>query len=109
MPPTVTFLEDAARAADNATRTPRPRLFRSTRSPRKRARRWLVVVARDEDAIHSQLRRLFANDRQVRVIFDRRADSSRNHPSVARSLSIHGFAVVVATGERPDVGGLAAG
>ena len=71
--------------------------------PRKARRRrpqgWLVVVARDEDDIHDKLRRIFAADRQTRVIFDRRANGARNHPWVARSLRLHGFAVVAAIGK----------
>jgi len=49
------------------------------------------------------------NDRQVRVIVDRRADPSVNQPSVARSPRIHGFALAPETGEHRDMGGLAAG
>lgn len=72
-------------------------------SPRKARRRrlqgWLVIVARDEDEIHAKLRRVLAGDRHTRVIFDRRASGARNHPWVARSLRIHGFAVAPAVGE----------
>ena len=57
---------------------------------------WLVIVARDEDEIHAKLQRVLAGDRQVRVIFDRRGDTSRNPPWVTRSLGLHGFAVVLA-------------
>ncbi len=76
----------------------------SARPPRRTRRRrpqgWLVIVARDEDEIHAKLRRVLAADRRTRVIFDRRASGARNHPWVARSLRIHGFAVVPAVGER---------
>jgi len=49
-----------------------------------RPRRWLVVVAREEDEIHAKLRRVLAADRHLRVIFDRRASgwSSRSCPVV---------------------------
>jgi len=66
---------------------------------RRRPRGWLVIVARDEDEIHAKLRRALAADHHTRVIFDRRASGARNHPWVARSLRIHGFAVVPAVGE----------
>ena len=69
---------------------------RKTRRPPPQG--WLVVVARDEDEIHDKLRRIFAADRHTRVIFDRRANGARNHPWVARSLRLHGFAVVPAVG-----------
>jgi hypothetical protein len=55
-------------------------------------------VARDEDEIHAKLRRVLAADQHVQLIFDRRADGSRNPPWVTRSLRIHGFAVVPAMG-----------
>ncbi len=70
--------------------------------PRKatgRPQRWLIVVARDEDEIHAKLRRVLAADRHVRVIFDRRANTSRNPAWVTRSLRIHRFAVVSAMGK----------
>jgi hypothetical protein len=63
-------------------------------------RHWLVVVAREEDQIHEKLRRVLAADRHVRVIFDRRANGSRNPPWVTRSLRLHGFAVVPAVDKR---------
>jgi hypothetical protein len=63
-----------------------------------RPQRRLVVVARDEDRIHAKLRRVFAADAPVSVIFDRRANASRNPPWLTRSLRIHGFAVVPAMG-----------
>ena len=77
----------------------------AVRLPARKARRrrpqgWLVIVARDEDEIHAKLRRVLAADRHTRVIFDRRANGARNHPWVARSLRIHGFAVVPAAGRR---------
>jgi hypothetical protein len=53
-------------------------------------------VARDEDEIHAKLQRVLAGDRHIRVIFDRRGDTSRNPPWVTRSLGLHGFAVVLA-------------
>ncbi len=53
-------------------------------------------MARDEDEIHAKLQRVLAGDRHVRVIFDRRGDTSRNPPWVTRSLCLHGFAVVLA-------------
>ena len=64
-----------------------------------RPRRWLVVVAREEDEIHAKLRRVLAADRHVRVIFDRRANAARNPPWVTGSLRIHGFAVIPAVGK----------
>jgi len=75
----------------------------TARLPARKARRrrpqgWLVIVARDEDEIHAKLRRVLAADLLTRVIFDRRANGARNHPWVARSLRIHGFAVVPAVG-----------
>jgi hypothetical protein len=82
------FVAPAPIAVRLPPRTTRPR----------RPRGWLVIVARDEDEIHAKLRRVLATDRHTRVIFDRRANGARNHPWVARSLRIHGFAVVPAAG-----------
>jgi hypothetical protein len=62
----------------------------------KQSHRWLIVVARDEDVMHAKFRRIFSADRNVCVIFDRRADDSRNRPWLNRSLRIHGFAIVAA-------------
>jgi hypothetical protein len=63
-------------------------------------------VACEEDEIHAKLRRVLAADRHVRVIFDRRANTSRNPPWLTRSLRIHGFAVVPAIGkDRQSSGG----
>jgi hypothetical protein len=63
-------------------------------------------VARDEDEIHAKLRRVRTADRHVRVIFDRRANTSRKPPWLTRSLRIHGFAVVPAIGKgRQSAGG----
>lgn len=73
--------------------------------PGRRPPHWLVIVARDEDEIHARLQRVLAGDRHVRVIFDRRGDTSRNQPWVTRSLRLHGFAVVLAARKsrsRPD-------
>ena len=64
--------------------------------PSRRPPHWLVIVARDEDNIHAKLQRVLAGDRHVRVIFDRRGDTSRNPPWVTRSLCLHGFAVALA-------------
>jgi hypothetical protein len=64
--------------------------------PGRRPPHWLVIVARDEDDIHAKLQRVLAGDRHVRVIFDRRRDTSRNPLWVTRSLCLHGFAVVLA-------------
>jgi hypothetical protein len=66
----------------------------SRKAGRRQPPGWLVIVSREEDGIHERLRRVLAADRHTRVIFDRRASAARNHPWVARSLRLHGFAVV---------------
>ncbi len=82
--------------------TKRTRALRARRRPlvtKGRPRRWLVVVAREEDEIHAKLRRVLAADRHARVIFDWRATAARNPPWVTRSLRTHGFAVIPAVGK----------
>jgi len=89
---------DSARAGWVVAEAPTAMRVPTRRARRRRPRGWLVVVARDEDEIHDKLRRIFAADRHTRVIFDRRANGARNQPWVARSLRLHGFAVVPAVG-----------
>lgn len=89
---------DSAQAGWVVAEAPTPVRLPLRKARRRRPLGWLVVVARDEDEIHDKLRRVFAADRHTRVIFDRRADGARNHPWVARSLRLHGFAIVPAVG-----------
>ena len=89
---------DSARAGWVVAEAPATMRVSPRNARRRRPRGWLVVVARDEDEIHDKLRRIFAADPRTRVIFDRRANGARNHPWVARSLRLHGFAIVPAVG-----------
>lgn len=89
---------DSAQVGSVVAPAPTAMRRRLRKAGRRRSPGWLVVVARDEDEIHERLRRLLAADRRTRVIFDRRANPARNHPWVARSLRLYGFAVVPAVG-----------
>ncbi len=91
---------DSAQAGGLVAPTPIAVRLPPRKTRRRRPQGWLVIVARDEDEIHAKLRRVLAADRHTRVIFDRRASGARNHPWVARSLRIHGFAVVPAISEK---------
>ena len=64
------------------------------RARRRPVTRWLVVVAREKDARHAQLRRVLRGDGRLRVMFDRRADGLRNPGWVNDSLRTLGFAVI---------------
>lgn len=58
------------------------------------ARRWLIVVARDQADLYAHLTQAFARDNKVRVILDRRKDDSRNSPQVAHRLRTHGAVII---------------
>jgi hypothetical protein len=56
--------------------------------------RWIVVVARGEEALYEHLARVFRDDKQVEVVLDRRKDSRTNPPWVAERLRTRGVAVI---------------
>jgi hypothetical protein len=58
------------------------------------ARRWVVLVARDESDLYEHLRRAFASDRKVQVVIDRRRDRSRNPTWVNDQLDVEGAVVI---------------
>lgn len=89
---------DSAQVGSVVAQAPTAMRLPLRKASRRRPPGWLVVVARDEDEIHEKLCRLLAAARRTRVIFDRRANPARNHPWVARSLRLHGFAIVPAVG-----------
>lgn len=58
------------------------------------ARRWLIVVARDQADLYAHLVQAFARDSKVRVVLDRRKDESRNAPYVTHRLRSHGAVII---------------
>lgn len=58
------------------------------------ARRWLIVVARDQTDLYAHLSQAFSRDSKVRVILDRRKDDSRNSPQVTHRLRTHGAVII---------------
>ena len=58
------------------------------------AKRWLIVVAREQADLFDHLVQAFSRDGKVRVILDRRKDDSRNSPHVAHRLRTHGAVII---------------
>ena len=58
------------------------------------AKRWLIIVARNQADLFTHLTQAFSHDTKVRVILDRRKDDSRNSPQLTQRLRTHGAAII---------------
>jgi hypothetical protein len=77
-----------------------PRTMKSIPDPDKHqltgqpAKRWLIVVARNQPDLYAHLVQAFSHDRKVQVILDRRKDDSRTSPHVTHRLRTHGAVII---------------
>jgi hypothetical protein len=66
------------------SRTPRP----------ERARRWIILVARDQPDLYAHLKSAFTGDHKVEVVLDRRENDSRNPAWVNERLRSQGAVII---------------
>ena len=55
---------------------------------------WIVLVARDQPALHAHLTRAFSRDQKVEIVLDRRKDDRRNPAWLEDRLRAQGAAVL---------------
>jgi hypothetical protein len=58
------------------------------------AKRWLIIVARNQADLYDHLVQAFSRDSKVEVILDRRKDDARNSPQVTHRLRTHGAVII---------------
>ena len=58
------------------------------------AKRWLIIVARNQTDLYTHLVQAFSRDTKVRVVLDRRLDDSRNPPNITHRLRTHGAVII---------------
>ena len=64
------------------------------RRTRTDAVQWIVLVARDQPALHAHLTRAFCRDQKVEIVLDRRKDNRRNPAWLEDRLRLQGAAVL---------------
>jgi len=79
---------------DSASSLPTPQWVATSEGEPFRFSRWIVLVARGDDALYEYLRDVFRADTNVEVVMDRRRDLRRSPAWIAELLRAHEGALI---------------